>query len=120
MTIVQSAVSRGVLVVALALAWLAGAPAARAQDQVWLQIEAQPSLEKATERARAYSTVFPETTGFRLRSGWYAIVLGPYGVAEGAAQLAGLKRENLIPGDSFVDDGRSYGDRFWPVEGGAA
>jgi hypothetical protein len=119
MTFVQSAVSRGLLVVALALAWLAGAPAATAQDQVWLQIEAQPSLEKATERARAYSAVFPETRGFRLGSGWYAIVLGPYGVAEGAAQLAGLKRENLIPADSFVDDGRSYGDAFWPVEGEA-
>ena len=88
----------------LALAVLLGlipASGALAQDKIWLQIEAQPTLEKASERARAYSAVFPETSGFRLRSGWYAIVLGPYGVAEGAAQLNGLKRENLIPSDKI-------------------
>ncbi len=92
-------------------------PAARAQDQVWVQIEAQPTLDEATDRARAYAAIFPETQGFRLRSGWYAIVLGPYGVAEGAAQLAGLKGENLIPGDSFIADGANFRDPFWPASG---
>ncbi|MGB4827986.1 MAG: serine protease [Paracoccaceae bacterium] len=104
----------------LALAVLLGlipASGALAQDKIWLQIEAQPTLEKASERARAYSAVFPETSGFRLRSGWYAIVLGPYGVAEGAAQLNGLKRENLIPSDSFIAAGEEFRDRFWPVAG---
>ena len=94
-------------------------PSAGAQDAIWLQIEAQPSLEKASERTRAYAAVFPETHGFRLRSGWYAIVLGPYGVAEGAAQLNALKRENLIPNDSFIADGSQFTDQFWPVAGGA-
>ena len=32
--------------------------------------------------------LFPETSGFRLRSGWYGIVLGPYPADRGAARLA--------------------------------
>lgn len=95
-------------------------PPARAQEQIWVQIEAQPTLDEATARARAYAAIFPETRGFRLRSGWYAIVLGPYGVAEGAAQLAGLKGENLIPGDSFIADGANFREPFWPASGEGA
>ena len=91
--------------------------AARAQDQIWLQVEAQPTLEAAETRARAYAAIFPETAGFRLRSGWYAIMLGPYAVAEGAGQLAKLRRENLIPKDSFVAYASDFGDQFWPVGG---
>ncbi len=99
------------------LAPLFTAPDARAQEQVWLQIEAQPTLEQATERARAYSSVFPETAGFRMRSGWYAVALGPYSVGEGAARLTALKRENLIPGDSYISDGSDYVQQYWPAGG---
>ncbi len=99
------------------LAPFAAVSPALAQDQVWLQIEAQPTLEKATERARAYSSVFPETQGFRMRSGWYAVALGPYSVGEGAARLTALKRENLIPGDSYIADGGDYTEQYWPVGG---
>jgi peptidoglycan hydrolase-like protein with peptidoglycan-binding domain/S1-C subfamily serine protease len=102
-----------------ALLALAALPAA-AQDRVWVQIEAQPTLAEATDRARAYAAIFPETQGYELRSGWYGIVLGPYGVAEGAAQLAGLKGENLIPGDSFITDGGNFRDAFWPAGAEAA
>jgi peptidoglycan hydrolase-like protein with peptidoglycan-binding domain len=103
----------------LAAALLSTLTAAQAQDRVWLQIEAQPRLDTAQERAEAYAGVFPETNGFRLRSGWYAIVLGPYAVAEGAARLNSLKAENLIPSDSFIADGASFADQFWPVAGSA-
>lgn len=101
-------------VLALA-ALLAPAPAARAQtaDQVWLQIEAQPTEAEARERATAYAGAFANVRGFQLVSGWYAIVLGPYGVAEGAAALSGLKGENLIPPDSFIVDGTSFARPFW-------
>ncbi len=94
---------------------------ANAQDepQVWLQIEAQPTLVDAEARASAYAAIFPETAGFRLRSGWYAIMLGPYGAGEGSARLANLLRENLIPADSFIAFERDFGDRFWPVAGAA-
>ncbi|MBE2278734.1 MAG: hypothetical protein IAE87_20870 [Rhodobacteraceae bacterium] len=55
---------------------------ARAQDRIWLQIEAQPTLDEAISRAGAYAGAFPNVVGYRLTSGWFAIVLGPYGVAE--------------------------------------
>jgi hypothetical protein len=97
------------------IAPLAAPAPALAQEQVWLQIEAQPTLEDATERTRAYSSVFPETQGFRMRSGWYAVALGPYTVAEGAARLNSLRRENLIPGDSYITDGSDYVEQFWPA-----
>jgi peptidoglycan hydrolase-like protein with peptidoglycan-binding domain len=91
---------------------------AQAQDQVWVQVEAQPTLAEAEARAAAYAAAFPDVQGYRLRSGWYAIVLGPYGVGEGAARLADLRRENLIPSDSFIAFGPDLRDPFWPVSGG--
>ncbi|MCB6178717.1 serine protease [Rhodobacter sp. Har01] len=106
-------------VLALVFLALTAAVPARAQDKVWIQIEALPNQAKATERAEAYAGAFPETEGYKLRSGWFGIVLGPYGVAEGAAQLNGLKRENLIPADSYITDGAEFRERFWPVAGAA-
>ncbi|MGL4320948.1 MAG: serine protease [Paracoccaceae bacterium] len=90
---------------------------AHAQDRVWVQVEAQPTLQEAEGRARAYAGVFPDVTGYRLRSGWYGIVLGPYGVEEGAAQLSNLRRENLIPRDAFIAYGNEFRDQFWPTPG---
>jgi peptidoglycan hydrolase-like protein with peptidoglycan-binding domain len=91
--------------------------AAQAQDQVWVQIEAHPTRDVAEVRARAYAAVFPETVGYQLRSGWYAVALGPYTVAEGAAQLVALGREVLIPDDSFIADGSDFREQFWPESG---
>lgn len=107
------------------LAWLAVVVAlvfggiARAQEQAWVQIEAQPTQAEAMERARAYTSVFPDVAGYALNSGWYGIVLGPYGREEAAVALRDLRREGLIASDSFVADGRSFRDRFWP-DGSAA
>lgn len=89
--------------------------AANAQQTAWVQIEAQPSLREGQDRARAYAGVFDNVSGFTAGRGWYAIALGPY-TAEGAvATLETLKRENLIPQDSFISDGRSYRQQFWPI-----
>ncbi len=85
-----------------------------------MQIEALPSVGEAQDRARAYAAVFPETVGYRLPSGWYALALGPYSVAEGAAQLNALRRENLIPRDSFIAYGNDFRDQFWPIGGAVA
>lgn len=94
--------------------------ASQAQDgTVWLQVEAHPDLATATDRARAYSSLFPETAGFRLRSGWYGIALGPFPANEAALQLQVLKRERQIPADSFIAYSRDFGDQFWPAEGAA-
>lgn len=95
------------------------APALRAQTTAWLQIEAQPNLSQAEERARAYAGAFGNVSGFRLGSGWYAIALGPYSPEDAAAELARMKSDRLIPGDSYVTDGTTYGQRFWPVGAGA-
>ena len=89
-------------------------PIARAQDQVWVQIEAMPTLPDAEDRARAYVSEFPNVAGFQLRSGWYAIVIGPFSVAEGAARLGELTRENLVPQDSYIADGSDFRQQFWP------
>ena len=86
-----------------------------AQDQAWLQIEAQPSLNTAMDRARAYAALFPDVEGYRLRNGWYGIALGPTSRAAAASRLLDLRRQNLIPADSYLADGASYADRFWPV-----
>jgi len=101
----------GVLVLVLSL-W---STLARAQDQVWLQIEATPSLATATERARAYGNEFVDVAGFSLNSGWYVIVLGPMPRDAAQERLANLRFERLVPNDSFLTDGRTFASRFWPL-----
>lgn len=105
-----------VLVCLLGLvALFTSAPAGMAQQLSWLQVEAQPSLEVATERARAYATLFPNVEGYRTGTGWYAILLGPFAPEVAAAQLLALRKDNLIPRDSFLADGSDHGERFWPA-----
>ncbi|MCF6316330.1 MAG: serine protease [Marinosulfonomonas sp.] len=88
---------------------------ASAQQASWIQIEAQPSLREGTERARAYAGVFQNVNGFSIGSGWYAIALGPFTEAGAEAHRVQLRRENLIPRDSFVVDGAAFRQQFWPI-----
>ncbi|MFN7223152.1 MAG: serine protease [Paracoccaceae bacterium] len=88
---------------------------AAAQQQAWVQVEARPTLAEAQERARAYAAAFPDVVGYRLGSRWYGIVLGPYTTTEAAQRLADLRRENLIPNDSYVTDGTNFREKFWPA-----
>jgi peptidoglycan hydrolase-like protein with peptidoglycan-binding domain len=106
----------------LAVLFLAIAPAAvlpaRAQGteaQVWIQIEAKPRLPEAEERAKAWQTMFDDVQGFVLTSGWHVITLGPFSRDDAVARLADLKRENLVPADSFISDGSGFRSEFWPV-----
>ena len=87
---------------------------ALAQDQSWLQVEAQPDLATATERAQAYSSLFPTWKAFRPR-GWYAVLIGPFSRDEAGQQLLKLRGEGMIPRDSFIADGATFGQRFWPA-----
>jgi peptidoglycan hydrolase-like protein with peptidoglycan-binding domain len=92
--------------------------AAAAQDgTVWLQVEAHPNMATAKDRAQAYTSLFPETSGFQLRSGWYGIMLGPYPAAEAALRLDALKREGQIPADSFIAYASDFRDQYWPEDG---
>lgn len=93
------------------------AQTATTDDQVWLQIEAQPDEPGAEDRARAYGAIFPDVAGYQLNTNWYGIVLGPYEAAEGAGRLSTLLRENMIPADSYIVDGSSFRSQFWPVAG---
>ncbi|MCF1708522.1 serine protease [Tabrizicola sp. J26] len=103
---------------ALLFTLLIGTPALA--QQVWIQIEAQPTVEEGSLRARAYAGAFPDVSGYALPSGWFAILLGPYEAAEADGKLRELKRERLIPGDSFINDGRKFRKQFWPAAGETA
>ncbi len=94
------------------LLWV-GSGAAHAQS--WVQIEAHATLVEAEDQARAYSSAFSDVVGYRLGSRWYGIALGPYSEAEATERLSELKRENMIPSDSFLSDGSNFRAQFWPV-----
>lgn len=97
-----------------------GAAAQDGTDRVWVQIEAQPDLATALDRARAYAAVFPQVEGYKLASGWFGIVLGPMASDTAVAQLHSLTAQNMIPGDSYITAGQTFGAQFWPAEGQAA
>ncbi|MHC0053210.1 serine protease [Actibacterium sp. D379-3] len=86
-----------------------------AQEKVWLQIEAQPTLREAQDRARAYAGSFTDVNGFQLRSGWYAIALGPYSTTEAPTRLGELRRYGQVPRDAYISDGGNFRQQFWPV-----
>ncbi|MGB7316909.1 MAG: serine protease [Planktotalea sp.] len=88
---------------------------ALAQDAAWVQIEAQPSLNAAEDRARAYASALPDVNGFSLGGGWYALALGPYTVEDAETVLRGYRNEGRIPRDSFIAYSASFRQQFWPV-----
>ncbi len=86
------------------------------QDQgVWVQVEAQPSLREAQERVQAYARALPDVNGFRLNSGWYAVVIGPYARSDAEQVLRVYRAEGQIPGDSYIAFSSAFGQQFWPV-----
>ncbi|MGC8203890.1 trypsin-like peptidase domain-containing protein [Aliiroseovarius sp. PTFE2010] len=92
-------------------------PLVSAAQNVWIQIEARPSLEQAQDRVQAYSGALDNVNGFALRGGWYGIALGPYGTADADALLRQLRAAGQIPRDSFIADGSRFARQFWPVGG---
>jgi len=100
--------------------WLGLAGIAMAQDAVWVQVEAVPTLGEGQERARAYAASFPDVAGFTVGSGWYVIALGPYAPADADTVLRRLRAQGLIPADSYLADSGDYRQQFWPIGVGAA
>ncbi|WP_420395546.1 serine protease [Nioella sp.] len=92
-----------------------GANDAQAQDRVWVQMEAHPDLATAEGRVRAYARILPAVNGYRLRTGWYAIALGPYTPGEGAAVLNQLRAQGAIPQDSYLSEVDIYQQQFFPI-----
>ena len=72
--------------------------------QSWVQIEAQPSAAEAQERADAYAARIDGINVFRMRSGWYAIAIGPFDQAQAVATLQRYRAIRAIPSDSFIED----------------
>jgi peptidoglycan hydrolase-like protein with peptidoglycan-binding domain len=86
-----------------------------AQQTVWVQIEAQPNLARAQGVARKYAASLQSVNGFAMRTGWYAIALGPFSPADAQDTLKQLRITRQIPQDSYIADGTAYRDQFWPV-----
>jgi S1-C subfamily serine protease len=93
---------------------------ALAQDTVYVQIEAQPSLSVAEDRLRDYAAILPDVNGFDLGRGWYGIALGPYPRDEAGRVLRSLRAQRLIPSDSYLEGPDRYGQRIWPIGAGPA
>lgn len=92
---------------------------ASAQQTMWVQIEAQRSLGRAQEVARSYAASLQQVSGFAMRSGWYAIALGPFSPTDADDVLQQLRITRQIPGDSYIVNGTNFRRQFWPI-GGAA
>ncbi len=99
---------------------LLGSTDASAQGSSWLQVEARANEAQARARASDYATRLPDVNGFRLSSGWYAVVLGPYSEAEAAARLAQLRFARAVPNDSFLSDGGNFRARYFGSDDVAA
>lgn len=95
--------------------WAVVSFAQSAEDIVWVQIEAHPSLRSATDRAQDYSAGLQDVNGFALGGGWYGIALGPYRRGDAEIVLRSYRVEGRIPNDSYLADSDRYGQQFWPV-----
>ena len=86
-----------------------------ADDVVWIQVEAQPNLAAATDRARAYSANLEDVNGFALGGSWYGIAVGPYRRDDAELLLRRYRRDGVIPRDSFIQLSERFQQQFWPV-----
>ncbi|WP_299627324.1 serine protease [uncultured Tateyamaria sp.] len=85
------------------------------EDVVWIQIEAQPNLNTALERASAYAAELEDVNGFSLGGGWYGIALGPYTRTDAEQVLRVYRSEGVIPRDSYIALSSSFRQQIWPV-----
>ncbi|MEL6915717.1 MAG: trypsin-like peptidase domain-containing protein [Pseudomonadota bacterium] len=95
--------------------WLAACLAAAAQERVWIQVEAQPSLRQAEDRVRVYAAQLPDVAGFQLSGRWYGIALGPYSRADAQQRLAALRAQRLVPSDAYLVEAGRFQRQFWPI-----
>jgi S1-C subfamily serine protease/peptidoglycan hydrolase-like protein with peptidoglycan-binding domain len=86
-----------------------------ADDVVWIQVEAQPNLAAATDRARAYSASLEDVNGFALGGSWYGIAVGPYLRDDAELLLRRYRQDGVIPRDSFIQLSDKFQQQFWPV-----
>lgn len=85
------------------------------EGRVWVQLEAHPDLATAEARVRAYSRAVGRVNGYSLRTGWYAVALGPFSEAGAARAQAELVAQGLIPADAYLTGPEIYRQQFWPI-----
>ncbi|KMW56753.1 hypothetical protein AIOL_001709 [Candidatus Rhodobacter oscarellae] len=102
-----------VAVLLLGVGLLGFGPAAA--QSVFVQIEAHPNLPDAEDAVRDFASDLPDVNGFRFASGWYAVALGPYDLATAVARVNTLKSRRAIPADSYLVDGSTYSQQFYPI-----
>jgi hypothetical protein len=90
-----------------------------AQNVVYVQVEAQPTLSSAQARARFYAGQLENVNGYFLGGRWYGVVLGPYAPNDANTVLRQLRREGKIPNDSYIVTGGNFRQQFWPIGVGA-
>lgn len=103
-----------VMLIGVIGAWT-GPIQAQSEEVVWVQVEAQPSLAQARDRAQDFAATLPDVNGFSLGGGWYAIALGPYQPDDAQEVLRVYRSEGQIPRDSYIAESSSFRRQFWPV-----
>ena len=88
--------------------------AVTASEIRWIQVETLPSIVRAKEATSRFSTILSENVNiFSLDDGWYAVSLGPYDRTKAFEILNTKLDAQLISPDSFVTDGKNYGEKVW-------
>ncbi|MBJ3762178.1 trypsin-like peptidase domain-containing protein [Maribius pontilimi] len=101
----------------MALTLIAALPALAQTADRYIQIEAQSGVNAALRAAQRYDARLDRVEGYRLgATNWYAIVLGPFTEQQANQVRRDLRSRRAIPGDSFLTDGGSFRQKFWPDE----
>ncbi|MDF1669996.1 MAG: serine protease [Roseovarius sp.] len=103
------------LLISLVFSILMFGTSASAQQTSWVQVEAQPSLNRAQQSIRQYAANLQDVNGFSIGAGWYAIAIGPFSSEEAQQVLQVYRAERLIPRDSYIALSSDYQQQFWPV-----
>ncbi len=103
--------------VLLTLTFASTATAQRApQGLFWVQVRAVPTATQALDVARQLDNQFENVVGFEIGGGWHALALGPYDRPTADRERLRLLNSQLVPSDSFVANGTSYRNQYWPPD----
>ena len=108
------------LTLGLALTALPQRAAAQQAGDVYVQIQALPSLAEAEEAISYYEGYLSDVNGFSLGNGFFAVVLGPYTRGDAGQVLRVLRAEGRIPPDSYIAYPSWFARQFYPPSGSSA
>lgn len=97
---------------------IVSAVSANAQDNFWVQIQATQTLTGAQDNAREFARRLDDVHGYYIGDGFYGIFIGPFSESDAEIARERLLAQGAIPSDSFVYNGRTLRQQFWPIGGG--